>query len=162
MILDLIALDPSSRVWIYQADRDFTYDELDDTREMISHFLKGWTSHNRQLNTYANIFHRRYLALFVDESNSSSASGCSIDASVHFVKSLESKMGLDFFNRNLYSHFDHEENIHVDTLDVFKEKYASGVVDDRTLVFDHLVKTKKDFLERWIVPLEDSWIKRLI
>jgi len=162
MILDLIALDPSSRIWIYQADRDFTYDELDDAREMIETFLQSWTSHNRQLNTYANVFHRRYLALFVDESNSSSASGCSIDASVHFVKSLESKMGFDFFNRNLYSHFDSEENIHVDTLDVFKEKYASGVIHDHTLVFDHLVKTKKDFLERWIIPLENSWVKRLL
>lgn len=162
MILDLIALDPSSRVWIYQADRDFTYDELDEGREMIEKFLQNWTSHNRQLNTYANIFHRRYLALFVDESNSSNASGCSIDTSVHFVKSLEAQFGIDFFNRNLYSHFDAEENIYVDTLDVFKEKYASGEIDGQTLVFDHLVKTKKDFLESWIIPLETSWIKRLI
>jgi len=162
MILDLIALDSSSRVWIYQADRDFTYDELDEAREMIEGFLKNWTSHNQQLNTYANIFHRRYLALFVDESNSSSASGCSIDSSVHFVKSLEDKFGIDFFNRNLYSHFDSDENIHVESLDHFKEKYKNGVVTDQTLVFDHLVKTKKDFLESWIIPLEKSWIKRMI
>jgi len=78
MILDLIALENTSRVWLYQADRDLTYDELDDVREDIFNFLGGWTAHAAELHTYGNIFHRRFLGLFVDETASTGASGCSI------------------------------------------------------------------------------------
>jgi len=61
MILDLIALDNSSRVWIYQADQEFTYDELDDAREDIMNFLTEWTAHSAELDCYGNIFHKRFL-----------------------------------------------------------------------------------------------------
>ncbi len=162
MILDLIALDNSSKVWIYQADREFTYDELDFSREKIHEFLSVWTSHNQELHTYGNIFHRRFLALFVDESGAASASGCSIDKSVHFVQQLGNVLGIDFFNRLNYSYFENEEEIQMLPQSAFSEAYQSGTITDDTLVFDHLVKSKGDFLENWVRPLGQTWIKRVV
>ncbi len=162
MILDLIALDNSSKIWIYQADRELSYDELDVAREEIHSFLSNWTSHNHELHTYGNIFHRRFLALFVDESQSSNASGCSIDKSVHFVQALGQKLKIDFFNRRQYAYFKNEIDIEVKEIEEFSKSFANNEIQDQTLVFDNLVKTKGQFLEKWVVPLSESWIKRTL
>lgn len=162
MILDLIALDDASRVWIYQADRLLSYDELDAIRERLFPFLASWVSHDRQLMTYGNVFHRRFLALFVDETRAAQASGCSIDASVRFVKALEQDFDLDFFDRMTYTYLDKDEEVaevrHADLANL----YACGDVDDTTFFFDHLVKDKGDFLKGWTKPLADSWHKRFV
>lgn len=160
MILDLIALDNSSKVWIYQADREFTYDELDEAREDIFHFLTEWTAHSRALYCYGNIFHRRFLAFFVDETNSH-ASGCSIDKSVSFVTQLGNKFGVDFFDRMTYAYMKNEEIFTLSHNDL-SAAYKDNVINEDTLFFDNLVKDKGAFLEEWIKPLKNSWHKRFL
>ena len=157
MILDLIALDGTSRVWLYQAHRELTYDELDEIREDIFNFLSSWTAHSAELHTYGNVFHRRFLGLFVDQSLAASASGCSIDASVRFIQELGKKYDIDFFDRMTYCYMDAEEIIHSISHTELPAAYATGLVTDNTLFFDHLVKDKASFLSSWLVPLRDSW-----
>ena len=160
MILDLIALDNSAKVWIYQADREFSYDELDEIRPMIFDFLDYWTSHQNMLMTYGNVFHRRFLAMFVDESLAG-ASGCSIDASVRFVKQLESHCGVSLMGRDTVAYMIDEE---ISTLPL--NELGSAVSDGRlqadTFVFDNLVKNKDAFLKEWCKPMNESWHKRFV
>ena len=160
MIKDLIALDNSSRVWIYASSEEFSYDELDEARPEIYHFLDQWTSHNRNLISYGNIFHRRFLAFFVDESFSG-ASGCSIDKSVHFIEYLGQKFNKDFFNRmNLQFLIDEEVfQCHMQHLPAM---ISEGKINGETLFFDNLVKNKDQFLNAWIKPMKDSWLKRYL
>ena len=94
MVRELIALAPESRVWLYAASRELSYEELDIAREMLLPFLEEWTSHSRELMCYGNIFHQRFLGIFVDESMAP-ASGCSIDASSRFVQHLSEKLNND-------------------------------------------------------------------
>lgn len=160
MVKDLIALDNSSRVWIYASDTEFSHDELDSIRPEIYDFLEKWTSHNRNLISYGNIFHKRFLALFVDESIAG-ASGCSIDKSVHFIENLGSRYSKDFFNRmNLFFMID-DEVIQI-SMNEFPAMIASGKMDGNTLFFDNLVKDKDQFLKSWIKPVKDSWLKRFL
>ncbi|MFM2395106.1 MAG: hypothetical protein RLZZ546_3089 [Bacteroidota bacterium] len=160
MIRDLIALDHSSKVWIYQSNRDFEYEELDEAREMIFNFLDQWTSHNEDLLTYGNIFHRRFLAIFVDETHTS-ASGCSIDKLVRFTEELGNEFKIDFFNRNNFSYLINEDIYFIDS-DKLTNAYRDGKIDDNVLFFDHLVATKHDFLKKWLVPLKNSWHKKFV
>ena len=67
MILDLIALDNSSKVWVYQSKTELSDEQIAEIKEDLSQFLERWTSHNKMLYTYGNIFHKRFLAIFVDE-----------------------------------------------------------------------------------------------
>ena len=160
MILDLIALDNASKVWIYQSNEEFTYDELDEAREEIFHFLNDWTAHSNELACYGNIFHRRFLAFFVDETNSY-ASGCSIDKSVKFVQYLGSKFSKEVFDRITYAYMVDEEILTISHPELPKA-YSEGLVNEETLFFDNLVKTKGEFLKNWIKPLKNSWHKRFI
>lgn len=160
MLKDLIALSPESRVWIYPSTRELTHEELDAVRPVLFSFLERWTAHNQSLVTYGNIFHRRFLGLFVDESLTG-ASGCSIDSSVNFVKTVGGELDVDFFNRQ-YVHFLINDEIVVHQLNDVKSLYDKGIIDENTLFFNNLVKTKKEFLQFWVIPVKDGWLRRFL
>ncbi len=160
MIKDLIALDNSSKVWIYPASREISYDELDEMRPMIFNFLDQWTAHNQSLITYGNIFHRRFLGIFVDETVAG-ASGCSIDASVHFIKDLGSKYGIDFFDRQKVQ-FMIDDEVKDFSLSDLKHSAEENELTEESLFIDNLVKDKDSFLNKWIIPVQDTWAYRFM
>src|SRR6187401_1503982 len=91
-------LPMDSRIWIYQANRELTEGEINQVNETTCEFVESWTAHDKDLMASFEIRYNRFLILMVDE-KSAGASGCSIDKSVHFVKSLEKKFNIDFFDR---------------------------------------------------------------
>jgi len=91
-------LPDHSRVWLYLADRKLDSTELLFAEEKLQDFLSTWKAHGKSLNCNGTILFSQYLILSVDE-DIESASGCSIDSSVRFVKLLGSELNVDFFNR---------------------------------------------------------------
>jgi len=161
MLRELIALNNSSKVWIYQADREFTYDELDEIREELFPFVDAWSSHGADVPAYANVFHRRFLCFFADESQMGGVSGCSIDSTVAFVRMIGEKYQVNFFDRMQYAYMEDEEikTVHHNQ---FKSEVEAGDIAQNTLFFDNLVSTKDKFLKNWLVPLEESWHKKML
>lgn len=149
-----------SRVWIYQSKRMFTDVEAESLRQSLKSFAENWVSHNRQLNAFADVFHNRFIILMVDESHAG-ASGCSIDSSVAFLKKVEEHFQTDLFDRMHFTLRLNGENVNLDR-EQFAEWYASGKINDETLVFDNLVNNKKDFTDAWLKPLGNSWLKRMV
>ena len=160
MLRELIALEDHSKIWVYQADRELVYDEIDTLRPEIFKFVDQWTSHHNSVLGYGNIFHKRFIALFVDESMAAT-SGCSIDSSVAFVRSVGQELGIDFFDRLNFTYLVGEDVRTIKTNDL-AAAVKSGEVTDETLFFDNLVKTKGDFLQSWLKPLKDSWHSRFV
>lgn len=157
---DLIALDNRSRVWVYHASSPIPEEKIADLKGHIHTFVSGWVSHNNALKAYGNIFHNRLLCLFVDETQAG-ASGCSIDSSVRFVKSLGEHYGVDFFDRMLFSYILNDEVFTVNKAEL-KDRYRQGMITEETLFFDTLVRDKSQFLDKWLVPLGESWHKRML
>jgi hypothetical protein len=155
MLRDLIALPDTSRVWVYQANRPLTYDEIDIVRPMLYDFAHNWQSHGIVVQSYANVFHMQFFVIVADESNLG-VSGCSIDSSVHLMKTIESTIGVDLFDRMLYTYFENEEIKMIHHID-FKEAYDNGKINDDTLMFNNLVESKEAFIQDWVKPLKDSW-----
>ncbi len=161
MVLDLIALENHSKVWIYQGNRELNDAELAMAREPLFDFLEAWTAHNKSLLTYGNIFHRRFLCIFVDEGHQM-ASGCSIDASVHFIEKLGAHVNIDFFDRQNVCYLDENERVRSIGLSDLKSAFDNGLIGNETIFFNNLVKTKNEFLTNWTTPLKDSWIHRFV
>ncbi|MEE9438136.1 MAG: hypothetical protein V3V14_03990 [Saprospiraceae bacterium] len=156
MIVQLNELHDTSKIWIYQADNMLTDHQVTTANKHIHDFLVEWTAHQNELKCYGDIFYNRYLVLIVDESSFASASGCSIDSSNRFVQQIGSQLGVEFFNRMLYTYISENEvkTVHHSEL---AEAYAAGEVNDDTMFFDNLVKTKQAFVDDWLVPLKNSW-----
>lgn len=159
MLRELIALENDSRAWIYQADRELSYDELDILRPALFDFINQWSSHGQGVDAYGNIFHRRFIGIFADKSIH--VSGCSIDASTHFVRDAGNMLGVDFFQRTQFAFMKDEQIFSYQQAEVSKA-IENGEISDETFVFDNLVDTKEKFLKSWLIPFGQSWHKRLV
>ena len=91
-------LPDSSRVWLHLANRKLVASEEQFLKEGLTVFLDNWSAHGKRLQCNATLLFSQYLIFSVDE-NIESASGCSIDSSVHFAKRMGSELGIDFFTR---------------------------------------------------------------
>ncbi len=153
-------LPDSTRIWIYQASKPISDEVIPNLKLKIAEFVKNWVSHNRQLRSYGDIFHKQFIVLMVDESMAG-ASGCSIDSSVHFIQSLEQHFGLSLFDRMTFT-YQSENGVKTAPRTLFAQLYSEGKINDSTLVFDNLVKNKGEFENNWLKPLGESWHKRMV
>ncbi len=160
MLVDFKSLPESSRVWIYQANRSFTDDELNQIRNEMNVFITDWTAHGADLKASYEIRYKRFLILALDQSLNS-ASGCSIDASVHFIQSLEKKFKVILLDKMNVSYKQGEYVAYKSLVD-FKKMAKQKAVSPNTVVFNNLVTNIEEYLEHWEVPASESWHSRLM
>ena len=153
-------LPNNSRVWIYQADREFTNSELAVIATKAEEFINSWTRHGDNLKGSFTIKYNQFLVLAVDESFNS-VSGCSIDSSVRFVQELENELQLDLMNKMNIT-FKNDEHINLVKLSDFQKFAKEKKITAETIVFNNMVNTKEDFENNWEVPAEKSWHKRFL
>lgn len=153
-------LSDSSRVWIYQSNRAFTVEELEYISAKAINFTENWQRHGEDLKASFTIKYNLFLVLAVDESFNA-VSGCSIDASVRFVKELEQELNLDLMNK-LNISFKAGEQIKILSLSEFQEEIGKGEITQETIVFNNMVNTKVDFETKWEVSANQSWHNRFL
>ncbi|MAU16741.1 MAG: ABC transporter ATPase [Muricauda sp.] len=160
MLVDFNELPDNARIWIYQANRSFTDAEIDELQASVAEFLKEWTAHGSHLHAGFEIRYKRFIVIGLDQTNAS-ASGCSIDASVRFIQSLEKKYNVELLDRMNVS-FKQGEYIAYKPLKDFKKLAKAKSVSPNTIVFNNLVATKQEYLENWEVPASESWHSRFV
>ncbi|MEE1963174.1 hypothetical protein SAMN04487891_107165 [Flagellimonas taeanensis] len=160
MLVDFNELPEHSRIWIYQSNRSFTDTEQEEIKEELDSFLKEWTAHGSELHAGYEIRYKRFIVIGLDQA-SASASGCSIDASVHFIQTLEKRYNVELMDRMNVS-FKQGEFIAYKPLKDFKKMAKDKSVSPNTIVFNNLVATKQEYLEHWEVPASESWHSRFV
>ncbi len=155
---DLIPADFSddSRVWIYQCNRMLRINEALEIESILEDFVTHWKSHGEPVKGYANLLFGQFLVLMADES-ATSVGGCSTDSSVRMVKELEKLFNVSFFDR-LSLAFLVKEKIEILPLQQLQYAIEKNFITPDTLYFNNLVQSKKDLLEKWIVPAKKSWL----
>ena len=89
-------------------------------------------------------------------------SGCSTDSSVHLIKSIEEKFKVQLFDRQNLA-FVVKEKIQLLPLNQLDYAVENNFIDGDTIYFNNTVLSKKEMLEKWIIPVKESWLaKRLI
>ncbi|MEX0290758.1 MAG: ABC transporter ATPase [Flavobacteriaceae bacterium] len=160
MLIPFETLPVSSRVWIYQANRSFTEVELKEIKEQLEAFITQWTAHGADLKAGFEIRYNRFIILALDQSRTS-ASGCSIDASVHFIQQLEKQYGVDLLDKMNVS-YKQGEYIAYKPLTEFKKMAKDKAVSKNTVVFNHLVNNIQEYKSHWEVPASESWHARFM
>ncbi|MBT8211312.1 MAG: ABC transporter ATPase [Eudoraea sp.] len=158
MFVDFKDLPDTSRIWIYQANRPFTEAELEEVHGFMKEFIEQWTAHGKDLQAGYEIRYRRFIILGLDQSHAS-ASGCSIDASVHFIQGLEKRYQMDLLDKMNVS-FKQGEYVTYKPLTDFKKMAKQRAISGNTIVFNNLVNNKQEYLESWEVPASESWHSR--
>lgn len=158
MIVHFDALPNDARVWIYQADREFTDVEVTKIASKIEEFMATWKRHGDDLRTSYVIKYNQFIVLGVDEGYNN-VSGCSIDSSVHFMQSLEKEFDVDLMNK-MNTAFKIGQNINIVTLANFQKYVKEGKITEDTIVYNNMVPSKLEFEKNWEVPASKSWHKR--
>lgn len=148
----------TSRVWIYQANRQLSSSDEALIDIKCNAFLQQWAAHGQSLKCSFQIIHNKFLVISVDESFNQ-ASGCSIDASVAIVKELEQELNINFFDRTQVCFLINDEIVEIPLTEV-KSQVESGTIQSDTLTFNNLVADIKSFNADWKVEAKNSWLKR--
>jgi hypothetical protein len=152
-------LPSNSRVWVYQSVRKLTSDEVKDIEVKIKQFVSSWTSHKEGVAGHGSLLYDRFVVLMANE-DETGVSGCSLDSSVHFIKSIEKESGTNFFDRWNIAYKKDAEVLSC-SLTEFGELVQSGEVNDDTIVFNNLVQSKNEFETKWQIPYKESWLKNI-
>lgn len=152
-------LSAQSRTWVYQSNRKFTDSESAIITNRIKDFVAQWTSHKMGVTGYGELLFNRFIILMADE-NHVEVGGCSVDSSVHFVRSLGNDFQVNFFDRWLIAYKQNDEVITCPRAE-FEKLVESGQVNDETIVFNNLVQTKAELETKWQLAYKDSWLKNL-
>jgi hypothetical protein len=157
-ILDKIpaGFHDSSRVWIYQSSRPFVEKEEKEINEQLYQFYTQWHTHGTPVKGWAGLLFRQFVVIIADESDAA-VSGCSTDSSVRVIKSLERQYSVNFFDRMTITFLVGEK---AQMLPFNQVQYAidKGYINKDTLLFNNVVGTKAELLEKWLVPLSKSWL----
>jgi len=153
-------LPSDARLWVYGINRTLTDQEATQIQEQLKAFLAQWTAHQQTLEASCLLPYNAFLILALNE-NRAAASGCSIDASVHFLKHLEQDFQVRLFDRTLVT-YKRANKIEQLSLAEFKTKAKEGSITASTVVFNNLVETKEAFESAWETPASLSWHNRFL
>ena len=160
MLVDFNTLPEESRVWIYQANRSLTPEEIAEIEDKLNVFIENWTAHGSDLQAGYLIKYKRFIVLGLNQ-NLNIATGCSIDASVHFIQQLEKEYNVDLMDKMNVS-YKQGEFIAYKPLVEFKKMAKQRAVSKNTIVFNNLVNNIAEFKENWEVPASESWHARFL
>ena len=151
-------ISEDSRVWVYQAARQFSVKEKELIADRLSSFCDGWNSHGNRMPTSFEILDDQILVLADDESELG-ASGCSIDSSVRILRQLEDELENNITDQGKVTFKSDSGEITVASSMGIKSRITSGEIDAQSLVVNPQVQIKKDLKSVWITA-GNSWLNR--
>ena len=158
MYVEFDTLPEESRIWIYQSNRKFSDEEIAEIETSLKQFLENWAAHGSGLEASYQLKYNRFIVIAINQVTQA-ATGCSIDESVQFIQSLESKYGVDLLDKMNVT-FKQGEHITHKPLIEFKKLAKDKSVSANTVVFNNLVNTVGEYQEFWEVPASESWHSR--
>ena len=146
----------SSKVWIYQSSRLFSLQEALQLEALLHNFTAGWQTHGTPVKGFATLFFGRFIILMADETDAG-VSGCSTDSSVRLIKQIENQYGVSLFDRQMLAFIINEK---IELLPLGQLNYAleNGFITPDAIYFNNLVQTRRDLLDKWMIPVKESWL----
>lgn len=139
--------DKDIRVWVYLSNRLLAKDEQAAIGRELKAFVGQWAAHGHQLQASAQILWDGLIVLAVDETVEP-ASGCSIDSSVNFIRSLGERFNFNPFDRTVFGYLK-DDVLHYAKIDNAQEAKAYKVLNLS-------VSNMEAYKNKLLVPFEES------
>lgn len=160
MLVGFDQLPDSSKIWIYQSDRKFYPQEIDEIKQNIEAFLNGWKNKGKDLKASYQIKYNRFIIIAVDASDISLIVE-TIDASVMFMIQLQENYKIELLDK-LNVSFKQGEFVQYKELKAFQKLIKSKSISAKTIVFNNLINTKEELEYAWEIPITESWHNRFL
>ncbi len=146
-----------ARIWVYQASRSLTAPELDQIKQSLSQSCQTWEAHGAPLQASFEIKYNQVIIVAVNEAMNA-ASGCSIDASTRWFKSLGDALHVDFFSRDVAVVRD--EHVELLALGQLKSAVEAGQLTREDQIITPLLQNVGQYRNEWLSTAEQSYLKR--
>lgn len=146
----------NSKVWIYQSSRLFNMQEALQLEELLNNFTASWQAHGASVKGFATLFFGQFIILMADES-ATEVSGCSTDSSVRLIKQIEQQYGVSLFDRQMLA-FIIKDKMEMLPLSQLNYAIENGFINGDSIYMNNLVQTKIELLEKWMLPVKESWL----
>lgn len=145
-----------SKVWIFQSNRNFLENEIDEINEQLYQFYIQWQSHGKAVKGWAKLLYNRFVVALADETDCS-VGGCSTDSLFRVIKSMERQYTVDFFDRLSITFL---VNDIPQVLPMHQVKYAleNNYIQENTFMFNNLVQNFAQLQNEWLQPLNKTWL----
>ncbi len=153
-------LSQNARIWVYTSNRLFSDHERDTILTQGQAFVSTWSAHGDKLKAAIDILDNCFLVIGVDQ-DETSASGCSIDASIIFLQGLEVELDLSLLDWNNIA-FSEKNHIRLMKRADFENALKDDSIDADALIYQTNLKLKSDLQTKRTVPLSESNFKNLL
>ena len=160
MYVSFNLLPPNAKVWIYQSDRNLSNIDIELIEREVKLFLNNWSSHNKEIESSFEIRYNRFIIIGLNE-NINSASGCSIDKSLNFIKDLQSLLKVNFLNR-LDVAYKIGNEINSISLSEFQTMIREKKLSKDSIVYNNMIDSKQSYINNWETTIENSWHKKFL
>jgi hypothetical protein len=160
MFVEFDSLQDTARVWVFQAARELTSPEQSIISKALHAFTQQWTAHNQPLMSSFKIFYNQFVVLTADESFNE-ASGCSIDAATRIMQQLDQELQVGLFDRTQIAFYANGK-VQVFALAELTKRLDAGFWNETSLVFNNVVQSKGELTTHWMVPAQNTWLKRYL
>ena len=154
--VDFDQISSQARLWIFAAERSLSEGERVRIVEEVDAFLEQWVAHDVPLTSASELRYKQFIFVAVDERDAG-ASGCSVDALVRRMKTLQAELGVELLN---HSPVLYREGAGISRVsrECFSDLVGAGKVNHDTVVFDNTVSTVGSVRQgRWELPAIESW-----
>jgi hypothetical protein len=157
---DFSLLPDDARLWIFAAAEPIIGDRAALLLARVDAYLEQWKAHGAPLTCSRDWREERFLAIAVDQ-QTTGASGCSIDALFRILQELQPHLGTTLVGGGRIYYRDSKGDIHCVSRSEFASQLASGIVHERTHVFDTTITTLGDYRSVFERPVATSWHRQL-
>ena len=159
MYIPFEQLPDQSRVWVYQANRRLMANEMEQISSFLTYEMNAWAAHGAPLNASFEIRFGQVVIVAVNE-DINEASGCSIDASTRWFKSLGELLQVDFFDRQIARI--QGEQISLIPITSIKDFILSAHLLEEDFIIPPQTSDLSQYRNQWLQKVRESWLKKYL
>ena len=159
MYIPFQQLPDHSRVWVYQANRPLVGAEIEQISSFLMNEMNAWAAHGAPLNASFQIRFNQVVIVAVNE-DVNQASGCSIDASTRWFKSLGELLQVDFFDRQIAKI--QGEQILLIPITFIKDFIIGANLLEEDYIIPPQTSDLGHYRTQWLQTVRESWLKKYL
>ena len=158
MYIPFKKISNKSRAWIYILSEEISEKNKNKLNEYLKNVCEDWQSHGSIIKSSFLISKNRFILLFAEENT---VSGCSIDASFSKLRKILNHLEIGLDSNSKIGIFKKEKIYFFDRIGIIKS-IKNKTLERKDLMINTTVKNKEEYMNNWIIKIEDSWLNPLI
>ena len=158
MYIPLKKISNKSRAWVYILSDDISEIIKNKLSKYLKSICEDWQSHGSIIKSSYAVSKNRFILLFAEENT---VSGCSIDASFNKLRKILNHLEIGLDSNSKIGIFKKEKMYFFDRIEIIKS-IKNKTLERKDLMINTTVKNKEEYMNSWVIKIEDSWLNPLI